>query len=66
MVSYLEFHLLESRLSHRLNPYCSGRWSRTLAKSEEIQVTQEALILVVVDNGLVQSIMKKADFKFES
>ena len=55
--------------SRGLNPYCSGRWPRTLKdsldKSEEIQVV---LILVVVEDGLVQSARGKiwSDFSIKS
>ena len=38
-----------------LNPYCSGRWSRTAAGLNEL--TEDAwkvLILIVVDDGLVR------------
>ena len=39
----------------RLNPYCSGQWSRT---NLERQVTYNliVLILIVVDNGLVPTL----------
>ena len=35
-----------------LNPYCSGRWSRT-AIFGWLQVGRRVLILIVVENGLV-------------
>ena len=37
----------------RLNPYCSGRWSRTEILSDESMELLTVLILIVVDNGLV-------------
>ena len=36
-----------------LNPYCSGRWSRTQQLLLRILFAMLVLILVVVDNGLV-------------
>ena len=36
-----------------LNPYCSGRWSRTLVASLIISFSMRVLILIEVDNGLV-------------
>ena len=35
-----------------LNPYCSGRWSRT-TNNGSVSVHFTVLILVIVDNGLV-------------
>ena len=38
-----------------LNPYCSGRWSRTRNKSEyKHQI--DVLILIVVEDGLVRRV----------
>ncbi len=38
-----------------LNPYCSGRWSRTVELTTR-QMTREAvLILIVVEDGLVRT-----------
>ena len=37
----------------RLNPYCSGQWSRTLNFMIMLQIKAVVLILIVVDNGLV-------------
>ena len=37
----------------RLNPYCSGRWSRTDNVFLCLWSGHRVLILVVVDNGLV-------------
>ena len=39
---------------NRLNPYCSGQWSRTSMETFYILYVIEVLILIVVDNGLVQ------------
>ena len=37
-----------------LNPYCSGRWSRTQdINDKRIESLKDVLILVVVDDGLV-------------
>ena len=36
-----------------LNPYCSGRRSRTMATDPTNQQFEEVLILIVVDDGLV-------------
>mgnify|MGYP004524725569 CR=1 FL=1 len=36
-----------------LNPYCSGRWSRTLEKMLKQDINEAGLILIVVDDGLV-------------
>ena len=37
-----------------LNPYCSGRWSRTLMTLYHSQLLLQVLILIVVEDGLVQ------------
>ena len=37
-----------------LNPYCSGRWSRTLISSIVKTHLLTVLILIVVEDGLVQ------------
>ena len=37
-----------------LNPYCSGRWSRTLLLSSSKYVVSLVLILIVVEDGLVR------------
>ena len=37
----------------RLNPCCSGRWSRTQAVHARSVLDTEVLILVVVEDGLV-------------
>ena len=36
-----------------LNPYCSGRWSRTLLLTSKYYLIWRVLILIVVDDGLV-------------
>ena len=39
-----------------LNPYCSGRWSRTCSKQGcKVSHHEKVLILIVVDDGLVLS-----------
>ena len=37
----------------RLNPYCSGQWSRTSYACKRMGTFVNVLILIVVDNGLV-------------
>ena len=37
-----------------LNPYCSGRWSRTGGDLNLRQVSMGVLILIVVEDGLVR------------
>ena len=59
MVSYGVITGHWSTMAGRLNPYCSGRWSRT-GNSLHTYVFIHVLILIVVDDGLVP-IMK--DFK---
>ena len=39
----------------RLNPCCSGRWSRTMVRLIILQCLPHVLILVVVEDGLVLS-----------
>ena len=39
-----------------LNPYCSGQWSRTILVFHLGLIVVSVLILIVVDNGLVQTI----------
>ena len=41
----------------RLNPYCSGQWSRTAIVGSFLSL-MGVLILIVVDNGLVQAALK--------
>ena len=38
-----------------LNPYCSGRWSRTKAACNGASINVVVLILIVVEDGLVLS-----------
>ena len=40
----------------RLNPYCSGRWSRTFIYYEAVSSFYQVLILIVVEDGLVHII----------
>ena len=37
-----------------LNPYCSGRWSRTAEAYDKAVSNGKVLILIVVEDGLVQ------------
>ena len=46
-------------LQLRLNPYCSGRWSRTYATCKARRVAWTILILIVVEDGLVQSYLQE-------
>ena len=39
----------------RLNPYCSGRWSRTIIKDVDTTKSYQVLILIVVEDGLVRA-----------
>ena len=48
------FSTLYTRNFKRLNPYCSGQWSRTNSVNL-ISELPSVLILIVVDNGLVQT-----------
>ena len=56
MVSYQVNQLNHRRYSLRLNPYCSGQWSRTHGTKNASPVKRVVLILIVVDNGLVHSV----------
>ena len=38
-----------------LNPYCSGRWSRTIISDYITALNGDGLILVVVEDDLVRS-----------
>ena len=42
-------------LQLRLNPYCSGQWSSTIATYDSIHVSKFVLILAVVEDGLVHN-----------
>ena len=44
-----------------LNPYCSGQWSRTNCPSIDDTRATDVLILIVVDNGLVPSMLYLAN-----
>ena len=47
-------------MAHRwcsLNPYCSGRWSRTGSLETDANTPRRVLILIVVDNGLVHNLL---------
>ena len=43
---------------NRLNPYCSGQWSRTILLNILIAYKCYVLILIVVDNGLVLDLIR--------
>ena len=40
-------------LAMSLNPYCSGRWSRTFVETVSLEEMKAVLILIVVEDGLV-------------
>ena len=44
--------------SKRLNPYCSGRWSRTQVNHSAMSASQVVLILIVVEDGLVLDLIR--------
>ena len=44
----------------RLNPCCSGRWSRTILANNLSSAKCRVLILVVVDDGLVPSVYARS------
>ena len=58
MVSYLVLSLVIGRLWMGLNPYCSGRWSRTLSYAELLAGVLQVLILIVVEDGLVLDLIR--------
>ena len=41
-----------------LNPYCSGRWSRTTSISLTQRLVMCVLILIVVEDGLVLNLIR--------
>ena len=45
--------LMKLIVSLGLNPYCSGRWSRTAVGRFALDYDGDVLILIVVDDGLV-------------
>ena len=51
----VQLKVVVQSLQHGLNPYCSGRWSRTSFQALEPSEGAGVLILIVVDDGLVQS-----------
>ena len=55
MVSYAVTEFLKVRGQSGLNPYCSGRWSRTHAFGTVELSNAKVLILIVVEDGLVQN-----------
>ena len=52
-----------SLMVRSLNPYCSGRWSRTMRGIAASKAVVAVLILIVVEDGLVLGLEKmyKAD-----
>ena len=54
MVSYDKKNIGSKGTKNRLNPYCSGRWSRTDIRHTAMSARQ-VLILIVVEDGLVQA-----------
>ena len=50
-------HIRHTAMSARqigLNPYCSGRWSRTHISKFDLLSVSAVLILIVVEDGLVR------------
>ena len=56
MVSYIFTLLVLLLVKLCLNPYCSGRWSRTATVYARSVLDTEVLILIVVEDGLVHVI----------
>ena len=54
MVSYSGLSKVNAKSLESLNPYCSGRWSRTANTLSECMILHKVLILIVVDDGLVR------------
>ena len=54
MVSYLSATRVSGQWVVSLNPYCSGRWSRT-EKFDEFTAHMWVLILIVLEDGLVHA-----------
>ena len=52
MVSYRKYNNRTGDFVDGLNPYCSGRWSRTYDKAVS-EGKEVVLILIVVEDGLV-------------
>ena len=50
-----DFSRSQWRHPSRLNPCCSGRWSRTILKIKIMATLTVVLILVVVEDGLVRT-----------
>ena len=57
MVSYDKKNIGSKGTKNRLNPYCSGRWSRTVKKISDREEQKPVLILIVVEDGLVRMLM---------
>ena len=53
MVSYRQIADATNQSTNSLNPYCSGRWSRTDIRHTAMSARQIVLILIVVEDGLV-------------
>ena len=45
-------------IEFRLNPYCSGRWSRTVENLLSEVILTPVLILIVVEDGLVLDLIR--------
>ena len=48
-----KFSIRKMSIVKGLNPYCSGRWSRTLLSLADFEEAGAVLILIVVEDGLV-------------
>ena len=53
MVSYKSVATFKKLQEISLNPYCSGRWSRTTKQLDDQLKELSVLILIVVEDGLV-------------
>ena len=61
----LSSQLMSNSYSERLNPYCSGRWSRTVAAILHDIEVEYVLILIVVEDGLVPTTKLINDIDYE-
>ena len=61
----LSLEEMKSAANGGLNPYCSGRWSRTFKETDWMRHCW-VLILIVVDDGLVLIMINFSNFKSKS
>ena len=48
---------MRTKQNNSLNPYCSGRWSRTAKYINDTNFRFDVLILIVVEDGLVLQLL---------